>query len=136
MGKQLHCFVLTSALLVVVAFPVAAQDVMNKYKITGLRGVSQFTLVMTVNDETGRADMKEFSDAIQLNLRRNAPGLRHTADSPHWLQVSVVSDARGAMVGLDVYRWVTISESGERTFAKVWWDTRFLFGVIRESSGL
>lgn len=126
------------AFVIMVAFsprPLEAQDILSKHKVRGLQGLRTVTIVVRPNTPREVATPKEWSDLAQVRLHRDIPELKFSPENTaNWLEISVLTTADGGEIGLYLYRWVTVHESGEETFAKVWWDSRLIFGGISRKS--
>jgi len=69
---------------------------------------------------------------VEVNLHRNVPALTvvGTEKSQNWLELSIITTDAGGFVEISLYRWVKVLSSGEEIVAKVWWDSRSIFGGV------
>ncbi len=69
---------------------------------------------------------------IEIGLHRNVPGLAlsDAKKSPDWYELSIITTDAGGFIEISVYRWVKVLASGEEVLAKVWWDSRAIFGAV------
>lgn len=112
------------------------QDPLAEHKITGLKKLLTIAVVLRLNTPREIASPKEWNDMVLLGLHRHAPDLKvaDTTNAPAWLELNVATTDAGGFLQLSVYRWVKVLDSGDKTFAKVWWDSRAGFGHISRSS--
>lgn len=116
--------------------PCLGQDALATSKINALKGLSSVAVVVRRNTPRELASVKEWGDMIELSLHRNAPGLAvsDTEKSPNWLELSIITTDEGAFIEISLYRWVRVLASGEEVVAKVWWDSRVVFGGVSRST--
>jgi hypothetical protein len=124
-------------LLVITSFalspPCFGQDTLADHKVRGLKGLSAVARVFRFNTQTGIISPKEWTDMVELRLHREVPELKFTGtdnDAAPWLELSVITTDRGAVLELSVYRWVRVLDSKEEIIAKVWWNKVGLFGTV------
>ncbi len=110
----------------------AAQDPFANSKIAALRGLSTVALVFRDNSTLEVLSRKELAAIAEVSLAHNTPDLRILGPdaSSNWLELSVVSTEQGCAIEVALYRWVKISATGEEVTAKVWSDSRYIFGTV------
>lgn len=117
--------------------PCFAQDALAASRVSALKGLRSLAVVIRPNTPKEVATVKEWGDMVTVGLARNAPGITisDSASSPStaWLELSVMTTERGAVLHLSLYRWVLVNP-GEGAFAPVWSDLRAQFGVVSKSS--
>lgn len=110
------------------------QDVLAASRVSALKGLRSLAVVLRPNTPKEVATVKEWSDIVTVGLARNAPSLSvlESTNSPSiaWLELSVITTDRGAVLELSLYRWVGLRDSGEDVFAPVWSDLRAQFGNV------
>ena len=115
--------------------PSFGQDVLADHRVRGLKGLSAVTIVFRPNTPTEIISEKEWADMVEVRLHRDVPELKlmDTNNAP-WLKLSVITTHAGGSLELSVYRWVRILDSKEEILAKVWSDSRTLFGKLSKKS--
>jgi hypothetical protein len=113
-----------------------AQDPLSESRINALTGLPSVGLVLRLNTPVEVFSMKEWSNIVEILVRQNVPDLQLVAaeESPNWLELSIVSSERGGAIELAVHRWAKVSATGQEVVAKVWSESRFVFGSVSKSS--
>jgi hypothetical protein len=113
-----------------------SQDWQAESRINALKGLPSVALVFRQNMPVEVYSLKDWSNLIEVGLRRNTPELRilATQDTPNWLELSVVTTDSGGAIELSVLRWVKVSATGQEVVAKVWNESRFVFGSVSKES--
>lgn len=112
--------------------PCFGQDMLDAHKVNALKGLHSVALVFRLKTPREVASLKEWSDMIEVGLHRNAPDLAvlGTEKSSDWLELNIITTDAGAFIEISLYRWVKVLASGEEVVAKVWWDSRAIFGGV------
>jgi hypothetical protein len=112
--------------------PCLGQDLLASHTVNALKGLHSVAVVVRPNTPRELASVKEWGDMIEVGLHRNVPGLAvsGTEKSPDWFELSIITTDAGAVIGVSLYRWVRVLASGEEVVAKVWWDSRAVFGGV------
>lgn len=115
----------------VLSSPCSGQNILEGHKVRGLKGITGISVVLSVNTLTEFFTTKEWTDIVELGLHSKVPelNLRDTNDAP-WLELSVITTRTGGNLELSVYRWVRVLDSKEEILAKVWWDSRAVYGNL------
>lgn len=135
MTRALLAFALL-ATQVIFTEPCLGQDALAEHKIRGLKGLRTLAVVLRPNTPREIVTLKEWGDMVELGLHRHLPDLKVSGatDAPAWLELSVVTTDAGGFLELSVYRWAKVVDSGEEIFAKVWWDSRAVFGGVSKKA--
>lgn len=131
---------ITFLIAVTASQPCLGQDVLAAHKVNALIGLRSVAVVIRPNTPQEVASLKELGDMIEVGLHRNVPDLAvsGTEKSSDWFELSIITTDAGGFVEISLYRWVKVLASGEEVVAKVWWDSRAIFGgvskhAVRES---
>jgi len=116
----------------IISQPSLGQDVLGTHKVNALKGLRSVAIVVRPNTPREVATLKEWGDMVEVNLHRNVPALTvvGTEKSQNWLELSIITTDAGGFVEISLYRWVKVLSSGEEIVAKVWWDSRSIFGGV------
>jgi len=109
-----------------------AQDELSVHKVNALKGLNSIDIVIRPNTPREILTLKEWEDIIEVSLHRKIPSLAvsGTKKFSNWFELSIITTDVGAFMEISLYRWVKILTSGEDVFAKVWWDSRAIFGGV------
>jgi hypothetical protein len=112
------------------------QDVLAAHKVNALKGLRSVAVVLRPNTPRELASLKEWGDVIEVGLHRKVPDLvvSDTSKSSDWFELSIITTDAGGFVEICLYRWVTVLVSGEDVFAKVWWESRVIFGSVSKQA--
>lgn len=129
------------ALLTFLIFAMAPQlcldqDVLAAHKVNALKGLRSVAVVLRPNMPREVATIKEWGDMIEVGLHRKVPDLvvSDTNKSSDWFVLNVITTDAGGFVEICLYRWVRVLASGEEVFAKVWSESRAIFGWVSKQS--
>jgi hypothetical protein len=127
---------ITFLIAVMTSQPCLGQDVLGAHKINGLKGLHSVAIVVRPNTPREVATLKEWGDMIEVGLHRNVPDLEvsDTEKTPNWFELSIITTDAGGFIEISLYRWVKVLTSGEEVFAKVWWDSRVIFGGVSKQA--
>lgn len=116
--------------------PCLGQDVLGVHKVNALKGLRSVAVVVRHNTPREVASLKEWGDMITVGLHRNVPDLvvSGTEKSPNWFELNIITTDSGGFIEISLYRWVKVLASGEEVVAKVWWDSRAIFGGVSKQA--
>jgi len=134
MNRFLAAFAFLIAIMT--SHPCLGQDVLGAHKVNALKGLHSVAIVVRPNTPREVATLKEWGDMIEVGLHRNVPDLTvsGTEKSPNWLELSIITTDVGGFIEISLYRWVKVLASGEEVVAKVWWDSRSIFGGVSKQA--
>jgi len=124
--------VLTFLIPAMTSQPCLGQEVLAAHKVNALKGLRSVAIVVRPNTPREVASLKEWGDMIEVGLHRKVPDLvvSGTEKSPDWFELNIITTDAGGFVEKSLYRWVSVLASGEKVVAKVWWDSRAIFGGV------
>jgi hypothetical protein len=106
-------------------------------RVSALKGLRSLAVMIRPNTPKEVATIKEWGDMVTVGLAQKAPAVNisDSTNSPNvaWLELSVITTDRGAVLVLSLHRWVRVRDSGEDVFAPVWSDHRVCFGCVSKS---
>ena len=116
----------------ILAEPSFGQAALAEHKIRALKGLRTLAVVLLPNTPREVVTPKEWGDMVEVGLHRHLPALKflRPTDTSDWLELSVITTDAGGSLELSLYRWVQVVASGEEIVAKVWWDSRGIFGSV------
>ena len=114
--------VITSILVTVIR--LYGQDALQSSRIAGLRKLPELAIVMQPGGDrtVDTLTFKEIHDIVLVFLKSKLPLLKLSRgeDSTSWFAVEYRTAPNGGLVRVALYRWVTISGTGERAFVATW----------------
>ena len=112
-----------------------SQDVLAVHKVNGLKGLRSVAVVIRPNMPREVASLKEWGDMVEVGLHRKVPDLIVSdTKAADWLELNIITTDAGGFVEICVYRWVRVLASGEEVFAKVWSESRAIFGGVSKQA--
>jgi len=102
------------------------QDVLQKDKITALKGLDEVAIVVRPGGQLEILGIKEFSDLMVIGLKQKVPALRVKRGAQSWLELSYIATPQVGSITLSLYRWARIVDTGESIFTTVWSDQRLI----------
>jgi hypothetical protein len=128
--------VLTFFIAVMASQSCFGQDALGVHKVNALKGLRSVAIVVRPNTPREVASLKEWGDMIEVGLHHNVPDLSvlGTEKSPNWFELGIITTDSGGFVEISLYRWVKVFASGEDVVAKVWWDSRAIFGGVSKQA--
>jgi hypothetical protein len=124
----------------ILSAPCFGESPFTEHKIKALKGLRTVAVVVRPNTQQEVVSRQEWGDMVEGGLHRHVPDLTRSdpQSAPAWLELRILTTDAGGALELSVYRWVTVMDSGEDVFSKMWWDSRIVFGEFskKELQGL
>lgn len=121
--------------LVILAAPehLCAQDNLRTHRIAGLRKLPEVALVLQPGDRNVELlTTKEIGDIVFVFLKTKIPSLKlaRLEDWSSWLEVEYRTQTNGGLIRVALYRWVTISGTGESVLTTTWHNSLLVTGRL------
>jgi len=106
------------------------QDVLREHRINALKGLKEVRHWHQSNVRYEVLTTEEIADLVTLGLKQKIPRLSVKEEADSWFVVSYVMSTEGGAVGIRLYRWATLTDTGKKLLTPVWIGERYILGSM------